>query len=56
MQVRNYRYTEFGNTLKKTIFPQDSPKIYIGENPYSSNEFGKILDFLTTDHIRDNSF
>ena len=27
-----YRYTEFGNTLKKTIFPQDSPQnSYRGE-------------------------
>ena len=31
MQVRNCRYTEFGNTLKKT-FPQDSPQnSYWGE-------------------------
>ena len=28
-----YRYTEFGNTLKKTIFPQDSSQnSYQGES------------------------
>ena len=28
-----YRYTKFGNTLKKTVFPQDSPQnSYQGES------------------------
>lgn len=41
-----YRYTKFGNTLKKPYFLKIPPKIHIGENSYSSNEFGKILTFL----------
>ena len=60
MQVRNYRYAEFGNTFKKMYFLKIPPKIHIGETPYRCNEFAKFLDqFLQqatrqTMHIRKN--